>query len=125
MTKEERLVRAREYRIKHKEEIRAWQKQYNAAVMADPVKHAKKLESNRASYKKHYLKRKKHYINRDKTKYNARCLVRTRIKRGLLQRLPCEVCGEAKAQAHHDDYSKPLDVRWLCPKHHKEVHHVG
>jgi ribosomal protein S27AE len=33
----------------------------------------------------------------------------------------CSKCG-AKAQAHHDDYKKPLDVRWLCPKHHGEHH---
>lgn len=36
---------------------------------------------------------------------------------------PCEVCGKKKVQAHHDDYSKPLEVRWLCAKHHAE-HHV-
>ena len=36
--------------------------------------------------------------------------------------LPCEVCGATKAQAHHCNYSKPLDVRWLCPKHHAEWH---
>lgn len=44
------------------------------------------------------------------------------IKRGDLVRQPCEVCGFPQAQAHHDDYSKPLDVRWLCPKHHN-MHH--
>jgi hypothetical protein len=35
---------------------------------------------------------------------------------------PCEVCGEIKVQAHHTDYSKPLDVQWLCFKHHREAH---
>lgn len=34
----------------------------------------------------------------------------------------CEVCGAPRAHAHHDDYSLPLDVRWLCPIHHAEVH---
>lgn len=31
-----------------------------------------------------------------------------------------ECCG--KPQGHHPDYSRPLDVVWLCDKHHKEAH---
>jgi len=46
------------------------------------------------------------------------------IKTGKLVRGPCEVEGcTRKAQAHHDDYSKPLKVRWFCFKHHREVAH--
>lgn len=41
-----------------------------------------------------------------------------------LEQQPCEVCGEQRAHRHHDDYSKPLEVRWLCPRHHGEVHRV-
>lgn len=26
------------------------------------------------------------------------------------------------SQAHHEDYARPLDVRWLCFKHHRETH---
>ena len=48
-------------------------------------------------------------------------MVLNAIRDGKMERLSCEVCG-AKAQAHHDDYSKPLDVRWLCFKHHREHH---
>lgn len=33
----------------------------------------------------------------------------------------CWECGK-KAEAHHPDYSRPLDVVWLCKKHHREVH---
>jgi hypothetical protein len=36
--------------------------------------------------------------------------------------MPCEVCGDPQTHAHHDDYSKPLDVRWFCPRHHREEH---
>lgn len=52
---------------------------------------------------------------------NARSYANTYLKRGKIQRKPCEVCG-AKAQMHHHDYSKPLDVRWLCRKHHLDCH---
>lgn len=45
------------------------------------------------------------------------------IRDGRLVRQPCEKCGALKVQAHHDDYSKPLDVRWLCIPHHN-LHHV-
>lgn len=46
-----------------------------------------------------------------------------RAKRaGRLVPMLCEVCGAPNAQAHHDDYRNPLDVRWLCPKHHRAEH---
>jgi hypothetical protein len=54
--------------------------------------------------------------------HKAREAVNKAIKKGLMIRLPCEVCGLAKSEAHHDDYSKPLDVRFLCRKHHLEHH---
>lgn len=44
------------------------------------------------------------------------------IREGRLVRLPCEVCGAVKSDAHHDDYSKPLSVRWLCRPHHYAHH---
>jgi hypothetical protein len=44
------------------------------------------------------------------------------IRSGKLMRLPCEVCGAAKVDAHHDDYARPLDIRWLCRSHHKDHH---
>lgn len=34
----------------------------------------------------------------------------------------CEKCGAPKAHAHHDDYTKPLDVRWLCRSCHGVEH---
>ena len=48
---------------------------------------------------------------------------RTAVKRNKVVKKPCEVCGDLKTDGHHPDYSKPLDVIWLCRKHHVEVHH--
>ena len=56
-------------------------------------------------------------------KDNVRKFTWARINDGTLIRLPCEVCGvNESVDAHHDDYHKPLDVRWLCKKHHYEHH---
>lgn len=55
-------------------------------------------------------------------KAKAHYMVKRAIELGELKRLPCEVCGNENSQGHHDDYDKPLDVRWLCPKHHFRRH---
>jgi hypothetical protein len=51
----------------------------------------------------------------------ARQIVHYAVKSGALVPKPCEVCGNEKVQAHHEDYSKPLEVVWLCKKHHDAV----
>lgn len=43
-------------------------------------------------------------------------------KSGALVNGPCEVCGSEYTQAHHADYTKPLDVVWLCRAHHLDLH---
>lgn len=43
---------------------------------------------------------------------------------GRIIRQSCEICDEPKTHAHHDDYSKPYDVRWLCAKHHGAHHAI-
>lgn len=61
---------------------------------------------------------------RNPEKYKARTAVGNAIRDRRLIRQPCQVqpC-ETKAQAHHSDYSKPLEVDWLCFKHHRELEH--
>lgn len=50
--------------------------------------------------------------------------LRAAIKSGKVRPEPCFICG-AKAEAHHPEYSMPLVVTWLCPKHHKEAHRAA
>lgn len=54
--------------------------------------------------------------------YKAQTAVGNAIRDGKLVKKPCAVCGSIKVHGHHEDYSKPLDVTWLCAAHHKQLH---
>lgn len=44
-------------------------------------------------------------------------------KKGHLIPQPCQACGSTRhIEAHHDDYSRPLDIIWLCASHHVKFH---
>ena len=53
----------------------------------------------------------------------AQVAVNNAVRDGRLAKLPCFVCG-VEAEAHHPDYSAPLDVVWLCSVHHKAAHSI-
>lgn len=56
-------------------------------------------------------------------KKEAHHKVSTAIRSGRLVKKPCERCGASETvEAHHEDYSKPLDVVWLCDRDHKARH---
>ena len=54
-------------------------------------------------------------------KFKAREAARNAIASGKLVKKPCEVCDNVLVESHHDDYSKPLEVRWFCHQHHCEL----
>lgn len=64
----------------------------------------------------------KEYDENNREKKNAHQKVFQAIKKGLLVKCGCEICGKEKAQAHHSNYYEPLKVKWLCPSHHKKEH---
>ena len=77
---------------------------------------------NTKTYKTNKSEREKKYYY----KYQKRVIARRKlflfIKRGLMKKLPCIICGDIKSEAHHESYNKPLEVIWLCRKHHTELH---
>lgn len=91
--------------------VRQERSAYEHRRQQDPVRRAKKQEYHRL----HNL------LNPEKAK--ARSKVGNAVRDGKLVRQPCRVCGAAKSQAHHSDYSRPLDVDWLCFKCHREHAH--
>ena len=54
---------------------------------------------------------------------SARYATRKAIACGDLTRKPCEVCQSPDVEAHHDDYTEILAIRWLCRSHHRLVAH--
>lgn len=55
-------------------------------------------------------------------KVKARRILNSAVRNGSVTRKPCEVCGSPDTDAHHADYSKPLEVEWLCRPHHSLRH---
>lgn len=94
----------RNYRENNRIKIREYNRQYNKSWR-------KLFGYNHGWDKKNPLKIK------------AEKFLQYAVKIGKVKKCKCEVCGSFNVHAHHDDYSKPLDVRWLCPLHHKQ-HHI-
>ena len=73
------------------------------------------------------LERVKSAVYRSILKYpqkqKAREILNESIRVGKLVRGLCEICGDLNVHGHHDDYSRPLEVRWLCTVHHSQAHH--
>lgn len=115
-TKEQKARRSRqtlEHRRRKAEHYRAYAKDYRE----------RNKEKLRAQDRARSQKGRKRSIKKyDPVKGRARNVLNYALRRGEIARLPCQVCGNEKVQAHHDDYSKPLDVRWLCVEHHIALH---
>lgn len=77
-----------------------------------------KTEAFSASHKRASAK----YQDKNKDRREAHILVGNAVRDGRLSSMPCFVCGCYDVEAHHADYASPLDVVWLCVKHHKKVH---
>ena len=97
--KKERTLKGKEYKDKMRQE--------------NPEKFDRVFHGARKTYRKK---------NKDKTLAESK--LDYAIKNGIVIRPDCcSVCGvPCKPQGHHFDYSKPLDVIWVCSKCHSEIH---
>lgn len=93
---------------------REYYRDYDRIYLSDPEKRKRRKERQR-QYK---------IDPETRPKYLARARLQRAVKDGRVRRTPCEMCGDPNTHGHHDDYSKPLDVRWLCRTHHAEVHRL-
>lgn len=106
------------YRAERIEILRASQRQRSRSTERKMQSRIKSVAYRRSAKGK---EAQKTYRAKYPEKHAARVAVSKAIRQGVLARKPCEVCGK-KGEAHHEDYSRPLDVRWLCREHHAQEH---
>lgn len=80
-----------------------------------------KTEAGKAAHRKAHKK----WVEKNPIKRASHIIVGNAIRDGKLIKQPCEVCSCDIVHAHHDDYAKPLEVRWLCDEHHNEWHRIN
>lgn len=99
---------------------RAGKKYYNDGAGKEARKRFLQSEKGRASRRESHLKDREKHPDR----HQARVSFGNAVRDGRVIPWPVcaipECCG--KPHGHHPDYSRPLDVVWLCDKHHKEAH---
>src|SRR3990167_4140505 len=109
----------RKYRTIHREQCKQWEREY---YLKNKAAYAERAKRNRRSRPTIYNAAVDRWRKRNPNKVRAQWKIKDAIKRGLIVRLPCIVCGSIKSHGHHADYSKTLDVVWLCALHHKHKH---
>lgn len=97
-----------------------------SCVAKQKHKYINQKGENNPNWKNGRSKNNYYYKKRQKEKYPERIYAREKIskaiKSGKLERMPCIRCGSIIAEAHHENYSNPLSVIWLCKIHHKQLH---
>lgn len=100
--------RAQENRRIWREANPDYHREYNQSPKGRAVEAATRAKWNAANPEKH----------------RAHQLLGNAVRRGDVTKLPCWACGALNVQGHHVAYDLPLDVAWLCKKHHLEAHRL-
>ena len=115
----------KKHRADNLEKVRAYDRSRNGL----PHREAARAEYRKTpAYAEVHAEACKRYDANNPEKKRAQGMVHKAVVSGRLIRWPvCAVpeCTRENPQAHHPDYSRPLDVVWLCPKHHKAAHAIA
>jgi hypothetical protein len=106
-----------EYRLKNIEKQRAYERHKYHTVL----KYLRKNDPEvKAKWRKYLQNHRKKNPEKAKARYTISNAKRWKIKTFTI--LPCSTCGSKKSEAHHPDYTKPLEIVWLCHPCHIKLH---
>ena len=90
----------------------------------DSVREYDRMRSKRPERKAHAARNGKRWRKNNPEKVRAQLKARRAVASGKIERQhECCVCGaEEHLHMHHHDYSKPLDIVWLCARCHHRGH---
>lgn len=97
-------------------------KHYPKLIKILKIKKLRKLKKARIKIKRNMLPIEYSTIHCPKAR--AREIAHKALKRGLITKKPCEKCGKEKVLMHHEDYSKPLQITFLCNSCHRFRHGI-
>jgi hypothetical protein len=139
-TEQERRERNREankkFRLTHPDRIKEIQRQFN---LRNPDKrieyknrwllgHPDGIKEADKRWRDKYPERARECVriwdSKNPEKGKARRTARAAVLRGdLTRQVKCQKCGGSskRIEGHHYDYSRPLDLIWLCHKCHSNV----
>lgn len=106
---------------KNKKRILGKSKLYYMENRDHKIKLARKWVKNNPIKRKLNLEK---YKSANKHKIKMRSILNKALLKGTVVKSSCVICGNKKVEAHHDDYTKPLDIKWLCRSHHGAWHRV-
>lgn len=105
------------HRLKNLDRIREYDRKRGS------LEHRKLAAKDYRKNNLHVFRRlSKKWSDENKEKRYAHGVLRRAFLCGLIKKEPCFICGNKASEAHHEDYELPLDVLWLCKKHHAERH---
>ena len=108
---------------KNRDKKLSYYKEYDRSRAMLPKRvEARKAYAHTENGKRSRMETTKKYRRENPEKWLAHAAVSYAIKTGKIIKKPCEICGASFVHAHHPDYSKPLEVIWLCPAHHRMIH---
>ena len=106
----------REWKLRNPDKVKAARERNSQWMKGYLKEYANSPEGKEVNKRAHEA-----YKQRFPDRVRARSIANNALIAGEMEYGECEVCG-CKAEMHHDDYDFPLDVRWLCFQHHREVH---